>query len=296
MRKSSTVRKKEKNPVMPYLMMLPAFVLFGIFTFYPFVKTVISTFSITDQVGRWLGWAGLMQWKLVLTDNRLKIILGNTFKYAAVCLVLTVTAAMFLALIGSKRGRGQRAVTTLYALPLAIAHSAASVIWMMVFLPAEAGGFLNVLLHTDIFWLNERSTAFICVSVVTVWTHIASCYIYLLAGFRNVPEELIEAATLDGANWFVRATRVMIPLASPQIFFVLFLTVTSSFKTFTQIRLLTGGGPMYSTINMTLEIYHRAVDNGLFASACCYSVMLFLIIFIVTRIQFIFEKKLVFYQ
>lgn len=289
-------KKKKKVPVLPYFLMLPAFVLFATFSFYPFMKTFIDSFSVTDEIGRWLGWAGLDNWKNMANDPHFWKIIGNTFIFAGMNLVLTFVSAMILAILGCKRGKGQKIVTTLYALPLAISHTAASAVWIMMFDLPEKGGFINSVLGTRWYWLLEPKTAMLCVAIVTSWSHVAGSYLYLLAGFRNVSDELLEAATLDGANGFVKATKIMVPIASPQIFFVLFLSLVTAFKTFTQIKLLTGGGPNYATTTITTEIYSKAMNTGMFEIACCYSVILFVIIFLVTRIQFFFEKKFVFYQ
>ncbi len=294
MSSASPAKKKRKFLMTPYLLLLPPFILLCAFSFYPFARTVINSFSVTDEIGNWLGWAGLVQWKAVLTDYRFKGVMGTTFKFAGMNLVFTMICSMFLALIGAKKGRGQKLVTVLYALPLSISHAAAAAIWKIWYASESAGGIINTVLGTDISFLNTKGLALLCVSIATTWTHIASCYILLLAGFRNVSDDLIEAATLDGANGFVKATRIMIPIASPQIFYVLFVTIISSFTTFTQIKLLTGGSPAYTTVNITYEIFLRS--SSLIETACVYSVILFLIVFIVTRIQFFFEKKIVFYK
>ena len=103
---------------------------------------------------------------------------------------------------------------------------------------------LNNILGTDISWLTTKSTAFWCVVAMTVWQHIGTSFIFLLVGFRNVPEDLLESAWLDGAGPLDRIRKIILPLASPQIFFVLFLNINNSFKCFNQIKLLTQGGPV----------------------------------------------------
>ena len=126
--------------------------------------------------------------------------------------------------------------------------------------------------------------------------HIGSSFIFLLVGFRNVPEELLESSILDGANAWQRVRHVLVPVASPQIFFVLFLNINSSFKSFAQIKLLTSGGPVNSTMTLIYSIYKNAMINGRFETACIQAIFLFLLIFGITRIQFILEKKVVHYQ
>ena len=119
--------------------------------------------------------------------------------------------------------------------------------------------------------------------------------IFLLTGFRNVPPELIESSKIDGAGYWTRVRKVVVPMASPQIFFVVFYNIVTSFQTFAQVRLLTDGGPYYSTNVLIFQIYKEAFYNSRFYTACTMSVVLFFIIFVITRVQFFFEKKGVHY-
>ncbi len=111
-----------------------------------------------------------------------------------------------------------------------------------------------------------------------------------------MPEDLLESALLDGAGPFRRIKDIIIPMASPQIFFVLFLNIGSSFKSFAQIRLLTQGGPANQTKTLIYYIYENAIINGRFETACVQALFLFGLIFLFTRIQFALEKKVVHYQ
>ena len=287
-------KKNKKVMLLPYFLIAPGFILIGIFSFYPFLKTILSAFSITSEVGEWQAWAGLLNWERLFKTERFWMVLGTTFKFAGLNLVMTFIGAMLLALMSTKKTKGLKIYQTLFALPMAIASTPASAIWRFIFRPDA--GFLNELIGTDIAWLAEKETALLCVAIVTSWTHVASSYIFLLAGFRNVSEDLLEAASLDGANSFVKAVRIMIPMASPQIFFVLFLNITTAFKTFGQIKLLTGGAPGGSTVTLMFEVFHKAMVSGQFEAACCVALVLFLVIFLTTRIQFLFEKKFVHYQ
>lgn len=287
--------KKKKVPILPYLLLLIPMALMVIFCFYPFVKTIISSFSYTTEVGQWLGWAGLDNWIMVVQDNDFKMILGNTFEFAGIILVISLAGSMLFALLADGcRKKGRRLIQVLYALPMVIASAPTSIIWKFIY--GKEGGLLNLLLGTDKAWLLEADTALIAVAVVTAWSQIASSFLLLLAGFRNVPEELMEAASLDGAGPWTKALRIKIPIASPQIFYVIFLKIVTAFKAFGQIRLLTGGGPVGYTTTLMYKVYERGTVGGYFEIACCYSIILFLIIFIATRIQFMLEKKYVHYQ
>lgn len=286
---------KKKVQALPYLLLIVPMMLLVVFCFYPFVKTIVSSFSYTTEVGQWLGWAGLDNWKMVLEDNDFKMIFGNTWKFAAVILVISLTGSMMFALLADGcRRKGRRLVQILYALPMVIASAPTSIIWKFIY--RKEGGILNTILGMDVAWLLEADTALVAVAVVTAWSQIASSFLLLLAGFRNVPDELLEAATLDGASNFTKAIKIKIPIASPQIFYVIFLKIVTAFKAFGQIRLLTAGGPVGNSTTLMYKVYERGTVGGYFEIACCYSIILFLTIFIVTRIQFMMEKKFVHYQ
>lgn len=286
---------KKKVPALPYLLMIIPLALMVVFCFYPFVKTIVSSFSYTTEVGQWLGWAGLDNWKMVTQDSSFKMILGNTWKFALVILVISLTGSMAFALLADGcRRKGRRIVQVLYALPMVIASAPTSIIWKFIY--RKEGGILNTILGMDTAWLLDAETALVAVAVVTAWSQIASSFLLLLAGFRNVPDELLEAATLDGANSWTKAIRIKIPIASPQIFYVIFLKIVTAFKAFGQIRLLTAGGPVGSTTTLMYKVYERGTVGGYFEIACCYSIILFLIIFITTRVQFALEKRFVHYQ
>jgi len=291
--KKISVAKKKKNPIMPYLLLLPPIILMGMFSFYPFIKTIVSTFSITTQFGDFISFYGLGNWKRLFEGGKLMGTVVTTLQFAALSLTISFIVAMFFAIFCSDKGKGSRLYQTLFGLPMVIATAPVAAIW--VFIYRQHAGLLNQLLNTNISWLKDPDTALIAVAVVTAWSHVASNYLYLLVGFRNVSDDLIEAAKIDGAGWWVRTLRIMIPMASPQIFFVFFLNIVWSLKTITQIKLLTGGGPAGSTTTLMYSIYDKAVLRGQFEYACCEAVVLFLLIFVATRIQFFFEKKLVHY-
>jgi len=285
--------KKKKVIALPYLLLIPVITASVIFSFYPFFKTIISSFAYTDASGSWTGWAGDTFWKMMFKNQDFWKMLGITMKFAAANFIGTFVMAMLLALLSVKKTKLGKVYQMLYALPVAIASAISSVIWKSFF---SANGILNSWLGTNISWMVDLERSFWVVTIVTVWCHIAGSYIYLLAGFRGVSEDLIEASMIDGANWFTRAVKIMIPMASPQIFFVLFVNIVNAIKTFTQIKLLTAGGPAKSTTTLMYDIYVRAIEHGEYEYACCLSIVLFVIIFLITRIQFGVEKKFVHYQ
>ena len=284
---------RKQSRWLPYLLILPVLILFGCFTYFPFAKTIVYSFAITDSSAKFVRWAGFSNWGRLLAKDDLWEIVLTTLEFAGMNLVLTFGLAMILALLCVKNTRGSRLYQTMFALPMAIASSPAAAIWLFMY--RQDAGVLNQLMGTDIAWLRNTATALPAVSVVTSWLHVGSSFIYLMVGFRNVSQDLIEAATIDGANAWHRTWKILLPMASPQIFFVLFLNITSAFRSFAQIKLLTGGGPAGATKTLIHQVYSE-VQSGRFMNACVYALILFMMIFLTTRIQFLLEKRMVHYQ
>ncbi len=286
--------KKKKFDIAPYMLMLPAIVLFSVFTFWPFFKTIFLSFSYTDKKGNFVQWAGFKNYLRVIKNALFPKIMGNTFRFALMVGVGTLFFSMIFALVSAAKERGSRLYEVMFAIPMAVASVPASVIFE--FMMKKEGGLLNSLLGTSIAWLQDPNWALFSVALVTVWLHIGSSYIFLLVGFRNVPQELVECATLDGAGPVRKAFKIFIPIASPQIFFVVFLNINSCFKAFGQIKLLTSGGPNNSTKTIIYEMYENAIKNSRYETACVDALILFLILLIANRIQNALEGRLVFYK
>ena len=286
--------KKKRISILPYILILPAMALFMIFNFYPFLKAILLSFSMTNKQGEATQWVGLANWVRVLTKDSFWDVIWITLKMAGINLVFTFAIALIFALLATKKVRFSKWYQTMYALPMAIASSPAAAIFLFIF--RQKNGLLNNLLGTSISWTTKLPYAFWAVCSMTIWMHVGISFIFLLVGFRNVPEEVLESAWLDGAGPLARIRHILIPMASPQLFFVLFLNISSSFRSFAQIRLLTGGGPANGTKNLIYYIYENAMINGRFETACVQAVVLFILIFSITQIQFALEKRMVHYQ
>ena len=287
-------RLGKRARALPYMLILPAMALFTMFVFYPFLKTIVLSFAVTNKSGEFTTWVKFANWVRVLTSKNFWNVVLITLKMAGINLCFTFTIAIIFALMATKKVRFSKVYQTMYALPMAIASSPAASIFLFIY--RQKNGLLNNILGTDFAWTNQMPQAIWSVCAMTIWMHIGVSFIFLLVGFRNVPEELLECARLDGAGPFRRIVNIILPLASPQIFFVLFLNIGSSFKTFAQIKLLTQGGPANQTKNLIYYIYENAIINGRFETACVQAIFLFMMIFIFTRIQIALEKRMVHYQ
>lgn len=285
--------KRKKFELAPYMMLLPTIVFFIIFVFYPFAKSIYLAFTVTNMKGEAVKWVGFMNFERLFGQSNFWLIFKNTFVFAAIVGVGTFAIAMCLAALCVQERRGSRIYQTMYAITMAIASAPAAAIGMFIF---KESGLLNQILGTEISWLTREDTALMTVATLTIWLRIGASFIFLMVGFRAVPKDLLEAATIDGASSWRRFWKIVVPVSSPQIFFVVFLNITGSFKAFGQIKLLTGGGPSSASETLIYSIYKNGIISGRFETACAYSLILFLVIFLVTRIQFLLEKRLVHYN
>ena len=286
-------RKRIKKRLLPYILLLPSAIFFVMFVYYPFAKTIFTSFSITTEIGEFVSWAGFSNCKRVLTNFNFGKTMKNTFVMAGICLTVELSIAMFFALLSTKEKKGSRVYQTLFSAPMVIASTAVAAMWIFMF--RQDGGIVNEVFHANWNLLRDKNTALLAVALITSWSSIAGQFLWLMVGFRNVSDDLVEASKIDGAGWWIRTIKIMIPMASPQIFYVLFTSIIGAFKTFTQIKLLTGGGPAGSTTTLMWQVYKNS-QIGAPEAACCWSLILFVVIFIATRIQFAFEKKMVHYQ
>ncbi|MFR2745116.1 MAG: carbohydrate ABC transporter permease, partial [Clostridium saudiense] len=234
-------RRVLKSKMEPYFYLIPAFIIFGLFVFYPFIKTIIMSMSTTNIRGEIKEFVGLENFKEILTSPEFYNSIVVTFKFVLMVAAPSVIIGFLLALLANNKLRGNRIFELMFSLPMAIASAPAAVIWTMIFHPTN--GILNHVLGTQIGWLTDSKFALISVTMVTVWLNIGLNFIFLLTGLRNIPTELIESASIDGASYLTKVKKIIIPMVSPQMFLVVFMNLINAFQAFGQIKLLTQGGP-----------------------------------------------------
>ncbi len=286
-------KKRRKTKKIVYLLILPAMVFLCCFTFYPFIKAIYLSFFVTDTVGNPGTFVGLKNYIRIFTSDGFLASLAATFKFAGIVGVGTFFLSMFFAYFSLENRKGGKVYQTMFALPIALSSVPISAIAIYIL---GRNGLLNELLGTDVAWLSTESTALFACAAVTIWASVGSSYIFLLVGFRNVDESLLESAIIDGAGYFKRFIKVYVPIASPQIYFVVFLNIIHSFKSFAIVKLLVGAGPNDSTNVLIYAIYSNAFLRGRFETACVYAMVLCLMIFLFSRLQKFFEKRAVHYQ
>ena len=271
--------KKEKNlKITPYLYLVPSILIFAVFLFYPFVKTVYLSLFMTNKMGQAKIFVGLQNYIDLLSSESFR----NSLKVTLVFVVIVVLGGMLLGLIAAvlcnKAFPGIRVFSTAYALPMEI-------------MLHPAVGIVNKLLGLDINWLNDPNTALYCVAILTAWLNSGINFLYFSAGLGNIDETIYERASVDGASGVQQFFSLTLPGLSPIMFYTVVVNIIQAFQSFGQIKILTEGGPNESTNVIVYSIYRDAFFNYRFGSASAQSVILFVIIMLVTLVMFRIEKK-----
>jgi len=205
----------------------------------------------------------------------------------------TLVVSMVLALLGNLRLKRIAIFRMIFSLTIAVSAATASLIFMYIFHPTI--GSLNYLLSfvgvKAIPWLISDKTALMAISLSSVWLQIGLNTVVLLAGMQGISEELYESSMIDGANAWNKFRSITVPLLSPTIFFLLVIDVLSAFQTFTQVYIMTKGGPSNSTNVIVYSIYQAFYFNGRYGFAAAQSIVLFFIMLSLTIIQFTVIEK-----
>ena len=274
-----------------WLFILPAVTGILIFIIIPIFFSFGLSFARWDLLNP-MQFAGLDNYKEILTEPLFGKILLNTVVFAFSTSVLGVIIPIILAVILNSKIRGSEFFKTAYFLPFITPMIVIGIVWQWIFDPNI--GLLYKVLHLHINWLYDPHWAMPALIIVSVWKLIGYNMIIFLASLSGISNSMFEAAKIDGANPFETFLYVTIPLLSPTIFFVVIITAVSSFQIFDLIYLMTQGGPLDSTNVLVYAIYKNAFEyfNAGKASAIAY--VLFVIILILTLIQWNLRKKLVY--
>lgn len=201
--------------------------------------------------------------------------------------------SLFVAVMLNRKMKFVGFLRTVYFLPSVTSFVAIALVWMWIYHPTFglANYFLNMLGIPSSPWLNSTETAMISVMIFSVWLNVGYQMVIFLAGLQGIPDELYEAARVDGANHFTQFLRITFPLLAPTTYFILITSLIGSFQVFTTVYMMTGGGPVGSTDVIVYHVYHSAWEQLRMGYASAISWVLFVIIMLITYLQFRLFKK-----
>lgn len=287
-----------KQKLLGYVFILPSVIGVTIFFFIPLVFTIFLGFTNwSGPAGTDVSFIGIDNFKQLLDDSLFQTALKNTAIYL-LHVPFAVILAFIVAVTLDKLVYLKNLLRAMFFLPYITSSIAIAFVWMLLFNPSN-GPINQILIAIGITnppgWLSATSTAMSSINIISVWFVLGFNIVIFLAALQNVPVELEEAARIDGAKFRQVIWHITLPIVSPITFFLLITGFISTFKTFGMIHALTGGGPGDSTTVLALNIYQTAFRYYELGYASAIAIALFLIILIVTLIQWIGQKKWVHY-
>lgn len=287
------MNKSLAKKIGPYAYIIPSAIIFIIFLFYPFFKTIYLSLFMTNKQGQAEIFVGLQNYIDLLISESFRNSLIVTFIFVVIVVIDGMALGLLGAVLCNKAFPGIRIFSTAYALPMSIASASAAMIFRIMLDPTI--GIVNKITHLNINWLNDPKYALVCVAVLTAWLNSGINFLYFSAGLAAIDDVIYERASVDGVGPVRQFFKLTLPGLSPIMFYTIVVNIIQAFQSFGQVKILTSGGPGESTNLIVFSIYRDAFFNFRFGTAAAESVILFVIIMILTLLMFRAEKTKVSY-
>lgn len=293
MKKSSTAAKKRKQ-IKGYLFIAPMIILLAVFTIYPMIFSFIISFTDWNFLSGLEGmkWNGIQNYLELPQDIWFRDSICNTIEYTLLYVPVTMVISFILACFLNNKVFGAKTLRLFYFIPYISSISAVSILWTILYSPSgPIVSFLERFGITAPNFLADTTWALPAITLMSVWMNSGYCALICVAGMQGIPKDVLESAEIDGATGITRTLKIILPLLSKTTFFLLITQMINSFKVFSQIQIMTGGGPVRSTTVLGYYIYQSAFVDYRFGYASSMAVILFIVILIFTLLQTKFQKK-----
>lgn len=294
---TASAGKALKSNLIAYSFILPNLLGFTIFTLVPMVFALVLSFLSWDGANP-IAFVGLKNFTRMLGDETFRISTFNTFYYTIGTVPLTMILALFLAVLLNRELKGRNVFRAIFFFPYVASLVAVAVVWNMIFHPAM-GPVNNILswlgMENPPRWTASTTWAMPTVIMASIWRGVGYYMIIYLAALQGISESLYEAAEMDGASGWQRFRRITVPLLTPATFFVSMMLTINCFKVFDLIAVMTSGGPGRATNVLVYMIYNQAFINFDYGYSSAIAMILFVIVMVITVLQFRVEKKWVSY-
>lgn len=293
-KKKRLLSKQMRETLIAYSFIAPNFIGFAVFTLIPVVFAIVLAFMKWDGVNA-MQFIGLENFTRLFSDKNFIEAFWHTIVYVVCNVPLTIVCSLALAMLLNSKVFGRNFYRTVSFFPYVASLVAVAAVWNFLFNPSM--GPVNQLLASLGVenlpkWAAGKDTAMLTVILFSVWKNMGYYMVIFLAGLQGVNPELYEAASLDGANKWQQFRNVTVPQLAPTTFFVTIMVVIQSFKVYNEVYMITQGGPGTSTLVLVYQIYNEAfVGTPEYGYASAISMVLFIMVLIVTLIQFRGEKK-----
>ncbi|MBE1875892.1 carbohydrate ABC transporter permease [Myceligenerans pegani] len=259
----------------------PALALFGLFVIVPIATAVQMSLFRWKGIGPLVDFVGLRNYVSVLTNDVFTGAVVHNLVIVGLSILIQLPLGLAIALLLNRRMWGQSALRTIIFVPYVLAEVVAGVIWLQLLQPQYGviDGILDAvgLGSPEQGWLGDPDLALWTLMVVLTWKYLGLAVILFLAGLQGVPEELYEAAQLDGATWWQVQRKITIPLLGPTLRTWGFLSMIGSLQLFDMVWILTRGGPANATTTMATFLINEGTERSNFGIAGAASVVLFVV-------------------
>lgn len=278
-----------------FLYLLPSLVFLAIFTYYPILDAFRLSLYRADAFTRH---HPIFQWFKNYAEFFHNPIFWQVIKNNVVFAVTTIFPTMALALffailINEVRYKSMFRLALFY--PLLIPYAAAAMVWVFMYDPSlgPINKFLGIFGIHELGWLGDSRYSLWAIIIMTIWKNVGYYMLIYLAGLQNIPKELYDAVVADGANWFQKHLHVTLPLVGPSTLFVFVVSIIQSFKVFTQVYLMTEGGPGYSSNVLIYYTYEHAFKFWQLGKASTLtSIMILVLLFLILIVFGIFGRRI----
>jgi multiple sugar transport system permease protein len=287
-----------KESLCGFLFVSPTLLGFLVFFLGPILAVLFLSFTKYDMLSAPEA-AGIANYLKLLKDSQLHKVYGNTFFFGAAAIILNVSLGLFLAVLVNQRLPAflRYLLRTVYFFPVLVGMIYAATVWKFLF--NRDLGLINYYLHyigiAPVSWLTSSRFALWSIILVYVWKNVGFTMLTTLAGLQGIPQDIYEAAAIDGARPFAMLRKITIPLLSPVILFNVVITLINTMQEFDSIVALTNGGPGNASRTVSLYIYEKAFRGLDMGYASAIAVTLFFVIALLTALQFSLSRRWVHY-
>ncbi|WP_082927770.1 carbohydrate ABC transporter permease [Paenibacillus oryzisoli] len=291
--------EKWKNNLAGYLFLAPSLLVLIVFVMIPIFYSAGLSFFSWDMLRPNPTFIGLENYERMFTNDEFYHSLKLTFLFALITVPGSLSIALFFALL---LDRGSKKlivlIRSMFFMPMVTSTVAISVVWMFIFHPDY--GLMNQFLGwfgvEPLSWLNDTKTSLLSISIMSIWKSIGYCVIIFLAGLQSIDNQVMEAAKVDGATKWQTIIKIKLPLLTPSIFLLLILQTIEQFQTFSQVDVMTQGGPAKSSELIVVQLYHYAFELFQMGYASAISMVIFGIVLLLVLLQMLLLGKKVHYQ
>jgi raffinose/stachyose/melibiose transport system permease protein len=259
LKRVSGAPRRFQDTLLIALFLLPALILFMLFVIYPIFRSIYFSLFDWNGLGPAVDFVGLENFKTILTDKVFLKALGNVGLIVAFSLGLQLPLALALAVMVGRDLPGRGIFRTIFFMPYVLAEVNAAIMWMLLFNPDPDRGLLNALAVAlsgeSIGWLSNPNLVLFSIFIALTWKYFGFHMLLYLAGLQNIPQELEEAARIDGANSFQNFFYITLPLLGSTIRTSVYLSVLGSIQQFILVWIMTKGGPINASETLATYMY-----------------------------------------